>query len=72
MAVFTLETDNSSSKCVKIDGKKMEKVIQNLDHSIFKLRRIICLTRIIQRPERVSDGLVVSSVNAVIITLIVF
>ena len=26
MAVFTLETDNSSSKCVKIDGKKMEKV----------------------------------------------
>ena len=26
MAVFTLETDNSSSKSVKIDGKKMEKV----------------------------------------------
>ena len=26
MAVFTLETDNSSSKCVKIDGKKMESV----------------------------------------------
>ena len=26
MAVFTLETDNSSSKFVKIDGKKMDKV----------------------------------------------
>ena len=58
MAVVTIETDNPSSKTVNADGEKQMDKIRRIVHPklrpfhIFKLRRIIRLTRIIQQITR--------------------
>ena len=51
LAVFTPETDYPSSESVQIEGKQTDKV-RWIIRSIFSLRRITRLTRIIQQITR--------------------